>query len=155
MDYISNVYTIFNAIYQIFDFLNVIFSTIAAFIFVYLFYSKRDYILSIYKFLVNYTFQISLNELYKKIDELNQYDADEITHRQKVIEIINEIIGQMRGNPIMVKKCKPILKRLSKYEEQPDLLTNPRKRSLMAELKETLRNINIQSYRELTGDKNE
>lgn len=155
MDNSSIVMELGSLIYQTFSFLDVIFSTIAAIIVIYLFFSKRKAIASIYHFLVNYSIQISLKELETKFDKLNEYNADDSIHRNSVINILNEIIGQMRGNPILALKCKLILKKLSEYEENPDILTEPKKRSLISELRETLRNINIQSYDELLGEKHE
>lgn len=142
-------------IYYAFDFLNVVVSSIAAIIVIYIFFSKRKAIASIYSLLVNYSIQISLKELDTKLDKLNEYNADESTHRNNVNNILNEIIGQIRGNPILALKCKLILKKLSEYEENSNILTEPRKRSLISELRETLRNINIQSYDELLGEKDD
>jgi len=155
MDNSSIAVEIISFIYQALSFFNLVFTTIAAIIVVYLFISKRNAISSIYNLFVNYTFQTSLNELYKKLEKLNDYDADNSKHRREVISILGEIIGQMRGNPILAKKCKSMLKKLSDYEVNPHFLTDPRKRSLIIELKETLRHINIQSYKELLGEKYE
>ncbi len=155
MDNSSIAVEIGSFIYQALNFLNLAFTTTAAIIVVYLFFFKRGAISSLYKFLVNYTLQVTLHELYDKLEELNDYDADDSKHRREVISIFGEIIGQMKGNPILVKNCKKMLKKLSKYQEQPDLLTNPSKRSLIFELRETLRHINIQNYKELLGEKYE
>ena len=101
--------------------------------------------------LLNYTFQITLRELNTKIDRLNDFNADDKNHRDTVILILNEVVGQMRGNPVLSKKCNSILKKLSKYAEKPDNLTEPKKRSLVSELRETLRNIYIHNYKEMVG----
>ncbi len=138
-------------IYQTFDFFNVVFSTIAAIIVVYLFVFKRKAISSIYNLLLNYVFQISQNELLEKIKEINSLNADESP--KKVTEMLFDVKGQIQGNPILAKNCDSILKRISKFQQHPDQLTNVRVKELMSELKEKIKYINIQSYNEILGEK--
>lgn len=132
-----------------------IFSIFAAGIVIYLFIYKRRSISSIYHMLLNYSFQISLKELDIKIDRLNDFNSDDDEQRETVIIILNEIVGQMRGNPILKKECDIILKKLSKYAENPKVLTEPKKRSVVSELRETLRNINIEKYKDMIGENHE
>ena len=132
-----------------------IFSIFAAGIVIYLFIYKRRSISSIYHMLLNYSFQISLKELDIKIDRLNDFNSDDDEQKETVIFILNEIVGQMRGNPILKKECDTILKKLSKYAENPKFLTEPKKRSVVSELRETLRNINIENYKDMIGENHE
>lgn len=147
----SSIAVIGSFAYQALNFFNLVFTTIAAIIFVYLFFFEGKAISSIYKLLLNHFFQISQYEIYDKIKEVNGYNANE--NQQKVREILCDIKGQMRGNPILAKNCKLILKKLSKFEQHPEELNNNIKFELMSELKEKIRYINIQSYDELLGEK--
>lgn len=122
---------------------------IAAGIAIYLFIVKRDKIRSIFNLLVNYSFQTTLSELKTKLEKLNEYNAVDPDQKHIILCVFNEIEGQIRGNAILIEKCNKILKKISNYTKTPDELTEPRKRSLVSELRETLRNIDIQSYDEL------
>ena len=144
----SSLINVFNTA----SFVDSIVSILAASIVIYLFIYKRKSISSIYYVLLNYTFQTTLRELNTKIDRLNDFNVDDKNHRNTVIIILNEVVGQMRGNPIWAKKCNPILTKLTKYAEKPDNLTEARKRSLVSELRETLRNISIHNYKEMIGE---
>lgn len=147
-----NETNLINTIYQTVSFIDAILSIFAAGIVIYIFISKRKSILSIYHMLLNYSFQTSLNELEINLNRLNDFNADDEKDRENVINILNDIVGQMRGNPILKIKCAEILKKMSKFADKPDMLNNPKKRNLVSELRETLRNINIQSYNDMLGE---
>ena len=95
---------------------------------------------------------MSLQELNTNIDRLNDYDADNDKDRKYVINLLNDVVGQMKGNPVLSKKCKNILETLSKLTDNPDRLTEARKRSAVSQLRETLRNINTQNFNEIVGE---
>lgn len=139
----------FDTIYKIIDFISTILSGIASGIAIYLFIFKRKTISSIIHFLLNYSCQISLTELREKLERLNELSADDEKQNIEIVNILNEIAGQIRGNPILNKKCDEILKTISKYAEKTKILTEPKKRSIVWELRENLRSIDIQTYNEL------
>ena len=139
----------FETIYKIVSFISSIFSAIAAGIAVYLFIFKRKSILSVFHLLLNYSFQISLTELRTKLERLNDLSANDEEQKEEVINIFNEIAGQIMGNSVLSKECGVILEKVSKYAENPQGLTEPKKRSIVSELRENLRNVDIQSYSEI------
>jgi hypothetical protein len=128
-----------------------VFTIAASGIAIYLFIFKRQTISTIFKILLNYSFQVTLSELRSKIDRLNDLSANEPTDISEIVNIFNEIVGQMRGNKKLRKECSEILKKLSKYAESPEELKEPRKRSIISELRESLRHIDIKCFDELTG----
>lgn len=133
-------------IYKIVSFISSIFTTIAAGIAIYLFVIKRKSISSIFHLLLNYSFQISMTELRTKLEKLNDLNANDTEHKEEVINIFNEIEGQILGNSILKKKCDDILKKISTYVNNPINLTEAKKRSIVSELRENLRSIDIQNY---------
>lgn len=141
-------------IVNIVSFISDFFSAIAAGIAIYLFIYKRKSIISFFNLLLNYSVQISVRELTTKIDTLNDLNADNDIQKKEVVNIFNEIAGQIRRNPILNKKCN-VLEKLSKYAENPRELNEPRKRSIISELRENLRNIEFQNYSEVVGDEHE
>ena len=136
------------------NYIDAIFSIIVAIIFLYLFINKRKAISSIYQVLLNFSFQMSLQELNTNIDRLNDYDADNDKDRKYVINLLNDVVGQMNGNPVLSKKCKNILETLSKFTDNPNKLTDAKKRYAVSQLRETLRNINTQNFNEIAGEDN-
>ena len=138
-----------NTIYQTVSVIIAIPSGIAASIAIYLFFFQRKPISSIFHLLLNYSFQISLTELNSKLEKLNALNANDEEDKIEVVNIFNEITGQIRGNSVLKEKCDDILKKISKYAENPRGLDEPKKRSLVSELREKLRNIDIQNYGEI------
>ena len=139
----------FEVIYQVTIFISSIFTGVAAGIAIYLFFYQRKSIASIFHLLLNYSFQISLTELKTKLERLNDLNANNDSHREEVVNIFNEMAGQIRGNPVLNGKCGDILKQISKHAENPRWLTEPKKRSIVSELRENLRNIDVQRYSEI------
>lgn len=140
-------------IYQIVNFFSSLLSGVAASIAIYLFITKRKTITSFFNSLLNYSIQISLTELRNKLDILNSLDADDDEQKTEVINILNDIKGQIRGNPVLNKKCNIDI--ISKYADNPINLTNPLKRGIVSELRENLRIIEFQQYSEIIGHKYE
>ena len=128
-----------------------IFTTAAAAIAVYLFLFKRKNIASAFKILLNYSSQITLSELRTKIERLNDLNTSDPEDKLEIVNIFNEIVGQMRGNKKLKKDCSEILRKLSRHAESPEQLSEPKKRSIVSELRESLRNITVESYDELIG----
>ncbi|MDQ5985569.1 MAG: hypothetical protein CSYNP_01281 [Syntrophus sp. SKADARSKE-3] len=139
MDILFKVITVITSVVQ----------AIAAGIAIYLFISQKDKIRSVFKLLVNYSFQTTLSELKAKLEKLNDYNVVDSDSKHVVLCVLNEIEGQISGNTILVEKCGMILKKLSRFTKNPNLLTEPMKRSLVSQLRETLRNIDIENYDEL------
>lgn len=139
----------FETLYKVVNFFSSIFSAFAALIAIYLFVFQRKSISSIFHLLLNYSFQMSMTELRIKLDKLNGLNANENEHKEEVINIFNEIEGQILGNSILKKKCDDILKKISTYVNNPINLTEAKKRSIVSELRENLRDIDIQRYSEI------
>lgn len=143
---------IFNIVSQSLNLIETLLSIGAAGIVVYLFIFKRKSISSIYRILVNYTFKTTIKELEIKLEKLNDFNADNTTDRKNVINILNEIVGQMRGNPILSRNCTEIINKLSKLAKSPRL-DDAYKRSVLYELRENLKYIDVQEHNEILGEK--
>ncbi len=128
-----------------------IFTIAASSIAIYLFIFKRSVIMSAFKVLLNYSAQITFSELQAKIDRLNDLNANEPSNLEEIINIFSEIVGQIRGNKKLRVECAGLLKKLVSYTEKSKKLTEPMKRSVVSELRESLKYINIESFDELIG----
>ncbi len=147
-----NVSDIFNIVIQSLNLIESVLSIGAAGIVVYLFIYKRKSISSIYHILLNYTFRTTIMELKIKIEKLNDLNANDDTDRKDVINILNEIVGQMRGNPILNRNCTEIINKLSKSANSPRL-NDARKRTVLFELRENLNYIDVQEHNNILGEK--
>lgn len=147
-----NVSNLFNIVNQSLNLIETLLSIGATGIVVYLFVYKRKSISPIYRYLENYTFKITINELQIKLERLNEFNANDDTDRKIVINILNEIVGQMRGNPILSRNCTEIINKLSKLAKSPRL-NDAYKRTVLFELRERLKYIDVQEHNETLGEK--
>ncbi len=121
-----------------------ILTIIASVIAVYLFFSKRKEISSAFTLLLNWSFQTTLSDLRGKLDRLNEYNANEPTETQEIKNILHEIAGQIRGNSRLQQSAPQLAERLESLASGRRL-TEPNKRSMVAEVREVMRNIQVNS----------
>lgn len=120
---------------------------------IYIFIMKRDAVSSVFSMLLNYSYQISLSELKEKIERLNEYSAKDTKQIETIINIFHEIIGQIRGNDKLQSHFSDTLARIEKYVSAPKYITEPEKRSLISEIRERLRHINVENFDSINGGK--
>ena len=130
-----------------------IFSIFASGIAIYLFLFKKKAISAVFGLLVNYTFQLSLSEIKEKLERLNEYNAKNPEQCEKIVNILNEIIGQIRGNSKLKIHFTEILSTIEGLVSDKRKLTEPRKRAVVSELRERLRHLNVTNIDNLLGDK--
>lgn len=118
---------------------------------VWAFFKKGPALSAAIKLLINYSYQTTLHELRDKLERLNEYNASNEDDRQKIINILHELQGQIAGN-VRVKKSMPqdALDSLEKLMN-PKSLTEPRKRSLVSQIREVLKNLNVESFEGFDG----
>lgn len=121
---------------------------------IFLFVSKRKEISHALSLLLNWSFQTTLSDLRGKLDRLNEYNANEPADTPEIKNILHEIAGQIRGNPKLkslsgglAEKCENLAKNRR--------LSEPAKRAIVAESREALRNIQVQSFDNSRGEVNE
>lgn len=119
----------------------------------YIFYAKKGEISSVFKLLINYTHHLSLSELKEKIERLNEYNAKDPDQCDKIVNIFNEIIGQIRGNDKLKNHFSKILINIESTVADRRRLTEPRKRMLVSELRERIRHLNVSNIDHLVGEK--
>lgn len=136
----------FDLIYKITGFISSILAAFAAGIAAYLFFFKRKPIISIFRLLINYSMNLSLTELKTKLEKLNEFNANDSQQIEDMLNIFHEIIGQIQGNSVLKEKCDTILSKIKNFVNSPKLISEPRKRSLVSELRENLRNLELETY---------
>ena len=84
------------------------------------------------------------------MDKINEYTVDDPKQKREIIYILNDIEGQIRGNKLLRENCGEILMKISNYTSDARKLTfEPMKRNLVSELRENLRNLNLETYNKL------
>lgn len=126
-----------------------IFTIGASSIAIWLFFSKSNEIKTAFNLLLNWSFQLTLTDLKSKIERLNEYSAKNPNDLEEIRNILHEIAGQMRGNDQIVKTSNNLISNnlISKIEKlaTSKSLDEPRKRSIVSEIREVLRNMQVNS----------
>jgi hypothetical protein len=125
----------------------------ASIIAIYLFLFKRETISSAFKLLINYSKQLTLSDLKSKFERLNDFDANDEKQKVEVINILHEIEGQINGNISLKQEFSEVLKKVNSYTSLKKKITEPIKRSLISELRENLRNLDIQNFNGIINKK--
>jgi len=119
---------------------------------IYLFFAKRKSISSVFQLLMNYGYQLSLSEIKEKLEKLNDYNAKDPDQSENIVNILNEIIGQIRGNDKLSRHFSELLSTLETLVSDKRRLTEPRKRAVVSELRERLRHLNISNIDDFVGE---
>ncbi|MES2140827.1 MAG: hypothetical protein V4511_14055 [Bacteroidota bacterium] len=115
----------------------------------YVFFFNREKITSAINFILNYSNQLTLTDLKFKIEKLNEYNSNDPDQKKEVINILHEIEGQILGNKNLKEKLKEQLDKIVIFTCNSKLLTEPKKRSLVSELKESIRNLDASNYNDI------
>lgn len=139
-------------IFQWLSFISNIFTVVASGIAIYLFIAKRGALKSAFSLLVNYSYHLTLSEIKEKIERLNEYSAKDPGDREKILHILHEIIGQIKGNEKLRKVFSSMLEDIENVASDKRRITEPYKRSMVSEMRERLRNVDAENIDSLIGD---
>jgi hypothetical protein len=141
--------SVLEALHAIADVFTIVASGIA--IFVYL--RHRGEIVAAITLLLNYSYQTTLAELKEKLERLNEYTANEPTHIPEIQAILHEIAGQIKGNSRVARAGadRDLVSRLERLANGKKL-TEPSKRSMVAEVREFLKTLNVDSVKDIFGE---
>lgn len=120
--------------------LTIVASTIA----IYLYIKNKSKISSAVQLLLNYSFQTTLGEIKEKLERLNEYNANEPHDLMEIRSILHEIAGQINGNPRLSLAMPEMAAKIDSLT-QSKKLTEPMRRSIVSEIREKLRNIQVNS----------
>lgn len=131
------------------SFLASLFTIAASGLGVYLFIVNKDKISTAFNLLINYSKQLTLSELKFKIERLNDYSTNDSEQKKEVINILSEIEGQIIGNKKIKSDLESQTEKINAFLDNSRTLTEPKKRSLVSELRESVRNIDISNYQNI------
>ncbi|WP_196494364.1 MULTISPECIES: hypothetical protein [Burkholderia cepacia complex] len=122
----------------------------ASVIALYVFFTNRKKISAAVDLLLNYSFQTTLGELKEKIERLNEYNANEPSDVPEIKNILHEISGQIQGNNRLSGAIPNLAQKIDRMANGRKL-TEPSKRSIVSELRETLKNIQTSNIGSIAG----
>ncbi|MFP8967772.1 hypothetical protein ACKC9G_14410 [Pokkaliibacter sp. CJK22405] len=131
------------------SFLSNVMTVLASGIAIYIFVSNKDKIASVFTLLMNYSQQLSLSELKEKIERLNEYNAKDSEECERIVNIFNEILGQLKGNEKIKSHFIEMIESIENMVSDRRRLTEPKKRALVSELRERLRHLSVKSIDDL------
>ena len=126
-------------------------TAVASAIAIGLFFAKRKELSRAIGLLLNWSFQTTLSDLRGKLDRLNEYNANEPADLPEIKNILHEIVGQIRGNPRLQAAAATLANKVEALANSRHL-TEPRKRSIVAESREVLRNVQIGTVNQPIGE---
>ena len=129
-----------------------VFTIAASAIAVYLFVTKREVIGQAFRLLMSYSLQTTLTELKAKLERLNDLHVSEPEHVDDIVNLLNDIVGQIRGHRALARECHDILPRISAIAKGGRRLTEPNKRSLISELREIIKHFGLRDYADMMGE---
>lgn len=120
----------------------------AAVIAIVVYFRNRDKIFTAFNLLMNFSAQLTLTDLKLKIERLNEFTANDENQKVEIINILSEIEGQIIANETIKSVLIIQYQKICSFIEKPKSLTEPKKRSLISELRESIRNIDVANYQE-------
>lgn len=121
-----------------------IFTIIASALAIYIYAKNRKNISTALETLINFSFQTTLTELKEKLERLNEYNAGNPDELIEIRNILHEISGQIQGNDKLNHIAPDLAKKIEIFAKNKKL-TEPAKRSIVSEVRERLRNIQVNS----------
>ena len=110
---------------------------------IYLFIAKRKEVGAVFAALAATANQGSMADLRAKLDRLNDLNATDPDQRVEVINICHEVCGHIDGNPAFAKSFAEIsVKMKESVSNKRKPITEPQKRALVSELRESMRHFN-------------
>ena len=131
-----------------------VFTIVASGIAIVVFVRNREKFSTAFRLLLNYSYQTTLTELKEKIERLNEYNANEPEHVDEVRNILQEIAGQIRGNARLAAAIPDLATKLERLA-QSKRLAEPLKRSIVSEVREQVRNIQVNTMETTVGKSHE
>ena len=119
---------------------------VASSIAIYLYFANKNKIASALNSILNYSNQLTLTELKYKIERLNDYNANDQDQNQEIINIFHDIEGHILGNEYLKGQLQDELSKLSFFTVKNKPITEPKKRSLVSELRESVRTLDASNF---------
>lgn len=121
-----------------------LFTILASGIAIWLFLTKSKEIKYAFKLMLNWSFQLTLTDLKSKVERLNEYNANNSDEIEEIRNILHEIAGQMRGNSQLTQQAPELIMKIERFSSG-NRITEYKKRALTSEIREILRNIEVNS----------
>lgn len=149
-----NLSSVWNGVYQGSTFFSSLFTCVVAGYGSYLIIFKKNIVNSYFNSLTNITLQKTASELEHKLDKLNDINAEDRDplRIQDMLCLLSEIDGQIEGNVVLKKRFEKEQSELIKFISQDGGFSEPKKRRLVSLLREKIKTLNDEIYRDLANE---
>ena len=120
---------------------------VASAIAIWIFLTKRSEISAFIRTISTFVHQNSLAELRFKLEKLNDLNANDSTSRAEAVSLFHDICGQIDGSPLLRPRLSELCDRI-RDGTLGKRFNEPLKRSLVSELRESLRHIDLSEHAE-------
>ncbi|MBI1817332.1 MAG: hypothetical protein HYR72_20355 [Deltaproteobacteria bacterium] len=127
-----------------------LFTIVASAIAIVVFFAKRKELSTALSLLLNWSYQTTLSDIVGKLDRLSEYNANEPTDIPEIKNILHEIAGQIRGNTRLLSAAPTMPERVEAFASGKRL-AEPSKRSMVAEIREVVRNLQVRNMNSESG----
>jgi len=131
-----------------------ILTIIASGLAIYIYLKNRDKLSAAVNILLNYSFQTTLGELKEKLERLNEYNANEPSDISEIKNILHEISGQIRGNKVLSASLSKLADKIEALASNKKI-SEPARRSIVSELREQLKNIQVNNIAIIANNNHE
>lgn len=119
---------------------------VTAIIAICVFIKNKENIKTAFNFILSYSNQLMLAELKSKIEKLNDFKTTVPEQKEEIINLLHEIEGHILGNLLLKEQLAEQLRKIRAIIKNPSRLEEPKKRSLVSELKESVRNLDVSNF---------
>jgi hypothetical protein len=117
----------------------------------YIFFSQRKKLGAALNALIGYSFQLTLSEIKEKLERLNDLNVSNDEQREKVHLLLSELVGQLNGNATLRGRLAESIRVLERMVSSGAKLTEPKKRTIVSQLREQIRQVGIHGADKLTS----
>ncbi|OXB20233.1 hypothetical protein B0A80_19240 [Flavobacterium tructae] len=128
------------------NFLANVLTVIASGIAICVYIFNKDKIKTAFNSILSYSHQVTLSDLRYKIEKLNDFNVNVPEQKTEVINLLHEIEGHILGNSFLKDRLADQLKKINTFTRNPNKLLEPPKRSLVWELKESVRSLDMSNF---------
>lgn len=120
----------------------------------YIYFFKKDIITNFFSTMMTFALQTTLKELFDNLDNLKKTNAESTEGKRTALHILCDIEGQLSGNQVLSASMSSTIAKLKPFTNRKKELDEGRKLSLVSEIKENLRTLQVTEISKL-GGKNE
>jgi len=107
---------------------------------------RRRQIAAFLRIVTRNSLSLTIAELGTKMERLNELSAEDADQKREILNILGEVAGQLVANPSLRGSCADVTTKIGTYLRSPHRLTEPLKRSVIWQIRETTRHTDVKDF---------